>query len=157
MKCMTQKPSMEEMMRVDGSTNPIPVTFEAIKPDLLEASVRYTGSIHPYIQVTVYPRVMGQLTEYSAYTGDRVQAGQILARLNATELSTEVEEAAAELNAAKSEEQIARTELQEQDQEIKRMEAESDYLEQRLQRTEQGLLIWGAIPRIEVDRQRANP
>lgn len=155
MEGMKEKPSMGDMLRVDASSKPIPVTIEAIKPTLLEASVRYTGSIYPYVQVTVYPRVTGQLTEYSAYPGDRVQAGQILARLSATELSTEVEEAAAELNAAKSEEQIAKIELQEQHQEIKRMQAESDYLEARVKRTEQGLLIWGAIPRVEFDRQRS--
>ncbi|QIR41830.1 efflux RND transporter periplasmic adaptor subunit (plasmid) [Tolypothrix sp. PCC 7910] len=155
MKDMKEQPSMGDMLRVDGSSNPIPVTVESVKPALLEASVRYTGSIYPYLQVTVYPRIMGQLTQYSAYPGDKVKAGQILARLNATEVSTEVEEAIAELNAAKSEAQIAKTELQEQYQEIKRMKAESDYLEQRLQRTQQGLLIWGAIPRVEFDRQRS--
>lgn len=155
MKGMKEKPSMEDMMRVDASSNPIPVTVEAIKPALLEASVRYTGSINPYLQVTVYPRVMGQLTEYSAYPGDRVKAGQVLARLGATELSTEVEEANAELNAAKSEEQIARRELEEQHREIERMTAESDYLDTRLQRTEQVLLAQGAIPRVEFDKQRS--
>lgn len=155
MKGMKEKPSMQDMLRVDASSNPIPVTVEAIKPALLEASVRYTGSINPYLQVTVYPRVMGQLTEYSAYPGDRVRAGQVLARLSATELSTEVEEANAELNAAKSEEQIARRELEEQHREIERVTAESDYLDTRLQRTEQVLLAQGAIPRVEFDKQRS--
>lgn len=73
--------SMEDMMRVDGATNPVPVTVEAIEPGLLEASVRYTGSTRPYQEVTVYPRVEGLLTAYTLYPGDPVTAGQVLARL----------------------------------------------------------------------------
>jgi hypothetical protein len=39
--------SMEDMMRVDGSFNPVPVTVETVEPSLLETSVRYTGSVRP--------------------------------------------------------------------------------------------------------------
>lgn len=124
--------SMEDMMRVDGSANSTPVTVESIKPSLLKASVRYTGTVRPYQEVTVYPRVGGQLTEYTAYPGNQVKAGQVLARLSATELSTEVEEAIAEMEATKAEAQAAREELDEQRQEIERMAAESNYLETRV-------------------------
>lgn len=147
--------SMEDMMRVDGSANPTPVKVESIQPSLMEASVRYTGTVRPYLEVTVYPRVGGQLTEYSAYPGNKVKAGQVLARISATELSTEVEEAIAEAEAAKSEEQMTRKELEEQRREIERMAAESTYLETRLQRTQQVLLNAGAIPRNEFDKQRS--
>lgn len=147
--------SMEDMMRVDGCANSTPVTVESIKPSLLKASVRYTGTVRPYQEVTVYPRVGGQLTEYTAYPGNQVKAGQVLARLSATELSTEVEEAIAEMEATKAEAQAAREELDEQRQEIERMAAESNYLETRVQRTEQVLLNSGAIARNEFDRQKS--
>lgn len=39
--------SMDEMMRVDGSANPIPVTVETAQLGQLEASVRYTGWCGP--------------------------------------------------------------------------------------------------------------
>jgi len=147
--------SMEDMMRVDGSFNPTPVTVESIKPSLLEASVRYTGSVRPYLELTVYPRVGGQLTEYSAYPGDKVKAGQMLARLSAVELSTEVEEAIAESEAAKAELQVTKAELDEQEQEIERMAAESTYLETRLKRTQRVLLDRGAITLNEFDQQKS--
>ncbi|PHJ67321.1 RND transporter [Nostoc linckia z18] len=147
--------SMEDMMRVDGSSNPTPVKVESIQPGLMEASVRYTGTVRPYLEVTVYPRVGGQLTEYSAYPGSKVKAGQVLARLTATELSDEVEEATTEMEAAKAEEQASRKELDEQRQEIERMSAESTYLEKRVQRTEQVLLNSGAIARNDFDRQKS--
>ncbi|WP_017655324.1 efflux RND transporter periplasmic adaptor subunit [Fortiea contorta] len=147
--------SMEDMMRVDGSSNPTPVKVESIQPGLMEASVRYTGTVRPYLEVTVYPRVGGQLTEYSAYPGSKVRAGQVLARLTATELSDEVEEATTEMQAAKADEQASRKELDEQRQEIQRMAAESTYLETRVQRTEQVLLNSGAIARNDFDRQKS--
>ncbi|MBW4559284.1 MAG: efflux RND transporter periplasmic adaptor subunit [Trichormus sp. ATA11-4-KO1] len=147
--------SMEDMMRVNGSSNPTPVKVESIQPSLMEASVRYTGTVRPYQEVTVYPRVSGQLTEYSAYPGNKVKAGQLLARLTATELSNEVEEAITEMEAAKADEQVTRKELDEQRQEIERMSAESAYLEKRLQRTEQVLLDSGAIALVEFDRQKS--
>jgi len=49
--------SHDEMMAVDGSFNPTPVTVEVVKPELLQASVQYTGTIEPLQVVTVYPRV----------------------------------------------------------------------------------------------------
>ncbi|NMF61678.1 efflux RND transporter periplasmic adaptor subunit (plasmid) [Brasilonema octagenarum UFV-E1] len=147
--------SMEDMMRVDGSSNPTPVKVESIKSGLMEASVRYTGTVRPYLEVTVYPRVGGQLTEYSAYPGSKVKAGQVLARLTATELSDEVEEATTEMEAAKAEERATREELDEQRQEIQRMAAESTYLDTRVQRTEQVLLNSGAIARNDFDKQKS--
>lgn len=151
----TKGMSMEDMMRVDGSSNPTPVKVESVHLSLMEASVRYTGSVRPYLEVTVYPRVTGQLTEYSAYPGYKVKAGQVLARLNATELSAEVEEAIAQMEAAKAEEQATKKELDEQLREIERMAAESIYLEKRLERTQEVLLNSGAIARNDFDRQKS--
>ena len=74
--------SHDEMMAVDGSFNPTPVTVEVVKPKLLQASVQYTGTIEPYQVVTVYPRVAGQLTDYSIYVGDRIIAKQTLSTVS---------------------------------------------------------------------------
>ncbi len=147
--------SMDDMMRVDGSANSTPVTIETVQPRPLEASVRYTGTVRPYQEVTVYPRVTGQLTEYSAYPGDVVQAGQVLARLSAAELSSEVDSAIAEVEAAKSEEQAAIREQDEQRQEIERLTAEGTYLATRLDRTQKVLLNSGAIAQNEFDKQKS--
>jgi len=154
MKGMEGMP-MEEMMRVDGASNPTPVKVESIQPGLMQASVRYTGSVRPYLEVTVYPRVGGQLNEYSAYPGNQVKAGQVLARLSAPELSNEVEGAMTEAEAAKADERATRKDLEEQRQEIERMAAESVYLEARVHRTQEVLLNSGAISRNEFDRQRS--
>ncbi|NET00948.1 MAG: efflux RND transporter periplasmic adaptor subunit [Sphaerospermopsis sp. SIO1G1] len=126
--------SHDEMMKVDGSFNPTPVTIEVIKPELLQAKVKYTGSIQPYQVVTVYPRVAGQLTNYSVYPGDRITTGQILAQISASELLTEVSQAQAETDTMRTALEISRIETLEQKNKIQEITADLNYLQKRLDR-----------------------
>lgn len=144
--------SMEDMMRVDGATNPVPVTVEAIEPGLLEASVRYTGSTRPYQEVTVYPRVEGLLTAYTLYPGDPVTAGQVLARLEVAERTADVQAMVAETRVSEAELQVARAEILEQQREVERMAAEYDFLVKELPRA-QALVDRGAISQSDFDRR----
>jgi len=120
--------SHDEMMRVDGAFNAVPVIVEVVQPGNFEAGVSYTGSIMPYQEAVVYPRVAGQLTNYSVYPGDRVEAGQVLAELIADERSTELAEARAEADAMNTSLRVSQVEIDEQRQEIARLQAELDYL-----------------------------
>ncbi|MDY7016345.1 MAG: efflux RND transporter periplasmic adaptor subunit, partial [Cyanobacteriota bacterium] len=129
-----QNMSHDEMMAVDGSFNPNPVSVEVVEPQLLEASVRYTGSIKPYQEITVYPRVVGQLTNYSVYPGDRVTTGQALAQLNAAELTTEVAEAVAETDTMTTALEMSAIEIDEQKSEIEQIEADLAYLNKKRER-----------------------
>ncbi|HAC63067.1 MAG TPA: efflux RND transporter periplasmic adaptor subunit [Cyanothece sp. UBA12306] len=142
--------SHDEMMAVDGSFNPTPVTVEVVKPQLLEASVQYTGSIEPYQVVTVYPRVAGQLTDYSVYPGDRVTIGETLVQLNASELLTEVSEAQAETDTMRTALEISRIEVLEQKNVIKQIEADLAYLRKKLDRFAM-LVAEGAIAQDDYD------
>ena len=120
--------SHDEMMAVDGSFNPNPVRVETVKPQVLEASVSYTGTIKPYEEIMVYPRVAGQLTNYSVYPGDRVTAGQPIATLDASELTTGVAEAAAEVSTMETDLEMSKIEVDEQRSAIAQIEADLDYL-----------------------------
>ena len=120
--------SHDEMMAVDGSFNPNPVRVEIVKPQVLEASVSYTGTIKPYEEIMVYPRVAGQLTNYSVYPGDRVTAGQPIATLDASELTTGVAEAMAEVNTMETALEMSKIEVDEQRSAIAQIEADLDYL-----------------------------
>ena len=142
--------SHDEMMAVDGSFNPTPVTVEVVKPQSLKASVQYTGTIEPYQVVTVYPRVAGQLTNYSVYTGDRISAGQTIAKLNANELLTEVSEAQAETYTMRTALEVSRMEVLEQKNVIKQIEADLAYLGKRLDRFAM-LVEEGAIAQDDYD------
>ncbi len=120
--------SHDEMMAVDGSFNPNPVRVETVKPQVLEASVSYTGTIKPYEEIMVYPRVAGQLTNYSVYPGDRITAGQPIATLDASELTTGVAEAAAEVSTMETDLEMSKIEVDEQRSAIAQIEADLDYL-----------------------------
>lgn len=120
--------SHDEMMAVDGSFNPNPVRVETVKPQVLEASVSYTGTIKPFEEIMVYPRVAGQLTNYSVYPGDRVTAGQPIATLDASELTTGVAEAAAEVSTMETDLEMSKIEVDEQRSAIAQIEADLDYL-----------------------------
>ncbi|MEM7579665.1 MAG: hypothetical protein AAF316_07400 [Cyanobacteria bacterium P01_A01_bin.80] len=126
--------SHDEMMQVNGSFNPTPVTIKEVEPSLLSASVQYTGSIHPYQEITVYPRISGQLNNYSVYPGDRVSSGQVLAILNADERLTEVAEAVAQTDSMKTELEASQIEVNEQRQEIARLKAELEYQQKKRDR-----------------------
>ena len=142
--------SHDEMMAVDGSFNPTPVTVEVVKPKLLQASVQYTGTIEPYQVVTVYPRVAGQLTDYSIYVGDRITAGQTIANLSANELLTEVSEAQAETETMRTALEVSRMEVLEQKNAIKQIEADLAYLGKKLDRFAL-LVAEGAIAQDDYD------
>ena len=120
--------SHDEMMAVDGSFNPNPVRVETVKPQVLEASVSYTGTIEPYQEIMVYPRVAGQLTNYSVYPGDRVTAGQPIATLDASELTTGVAEAMAEADTMKTALEMSKIEVEEQKSAIEQIEADLAYI-----------------------------
>ncbi len=117
-----------EMMRVDGAFNPTPVTVEVVQPSKMDVSVNYTGAIYPYTEVTVYPRVAGQLSNYSIYPGDRVAAGQTLASLDAVERVAETNQAEAAVLALAASVEGSQIELEEQRQEIGQIQADLDYL-----------------------------
>ncbi|WP_218079523.1 efflux RND transporter periplasmic adaptor subunit [Anthocerotibacter panamensis] len=146
--------SMEEMMRVDGATNPTPVTVSAVQSGPFAAAVRYTGTVRPYLEVTVYPRVQGRLTDYSAYPGDRVVQGQVLARLSAEELTSDTHAAQAEAEAAQAELEANRAELAEHHQEVDRMKADYTYWAKELPRA-QALLDRGVIAQEEFDKEKS--
>lgn len=120
--------SHDEMMRVDGAFNATPVTVEVVQPSLLQASVKYTGAIYPYSEVTVYPRVTGQLSNYTIYPGDRVQAGQTLASLDAVERVAQTAEARSVTLASQAVLDASQLELEEQRQQITQIQADLDYL-----------------------------
>ncbi len=142
--------SHDEMMAVDGSFNPNPVRVETVKPQVLEASVSYTGSIKPYQEIMVYPRVAGQLTNYSVYPGDRVTAGQPIATLDASELTTEVAEAMAEADTMETALEMSQIEVDEQKSEIEQIEADLAYLNLKRDRFAR-LVKEGAISQDEFD------
>lgn len=142
--------SHDEMMGVDGAFNATPVTVEEVRLGKLDASVNYTGAIYPYTEVTVYPRVAGQLSNYQIYPGDRVTAGETLATLDALERVSQTGEAEAAALALRADVQATQAEVEEQRQQIDQVQADLEYL--RLQRDRfASLTAAGATPQDQYD------
>ncbi len=70
-----------------------PVGTEVARPADFAPSVTYTGTVVAYTDEDVYPRVAGTIVAMPVYPGDRVKAGQLLAKLDEAELSAREREA----------------------------------------------------------------
>ncbi len=88
-------------MTVNGTpVGAMPVAVEKVSPRLFAPTVTYTGSVVAYNDSEIYPRVMGTLTAVYVYPGDRIKAGQVVARLDSLELASRAQEAEAARRAA---------------------------------------------------------
>ncbi len=92
-----QTPVLESaFMDMDAQAAPgtVAVAAETVHAAPFQASASYTGTVAPDQEEDVYPRVMGRLSYLPFYPGDRVAAGQVVARLDAAELSAKASQAA---------------------------------------------------------------
>lgn len=163
---------MEEMAPPNHTA---PVTTEKAAYGTVVDQVTYTGSVVPYLEQSVYPRVEGRLADLTVYASDRVRVGQVIARLIAPERTFEAQAADSELGAAKADvdqyrASVAATEQRrsqarfavdsakqmvgQAEQELSKSEADLSYWDAEFRR-EQQLLEKGAISREEYDSERA--
>lgn len=101
--------------RIEMTMSPIAgriavVADPAKKGEIVE-KVTYTGSIAPYQEVTVYPRVEGWVEKFTLYEGDSVKKGQVIARLDRIELTARLENAKAALAEAEANRDFWKKEL----------------------------------------------
>lgn len=81
---------------------PAPVRVVAVQYQTASDVRRYTGTIRPRYESDLAFRVGGKIVERLVNVGDRVEGGQIIARLDATDLRLSRDAQIAELAAAKS-------------------------------------------------------
>jgi RND family efflux transporter MFP subunit len=66
------------------------VELATVQRRMVQNRVRYSGQAVGYIEQDVYPRVAGNLLWMPFYTGDRVRRGQLLARLDTSQIEPQV-------------------------------------------------------------------
>lgn len=76
-----------------GEAEPIPVTVAEQKPVALRRLVPVTGTLAPFEDVTLAPKVSGRVVRVFRDLGDRVGPGEPLLELDATEFRLAVEQA----------------------------------------------------------------
>ena len=116
----SQGMSMNGSSSAPGAT---PVATEAVKESLFAPTVVYTGSVVALNDVEVFPRVTGVLRALSVYPGDHVRAGQSIGRLDSTELSSRLSEAAAGRQASQEDAAAAESEYQQALSQVQSSEA----------------------------------
>ncbi|MDX2098708.1 MAG: efflux RND transporter periplasmic adaptor subunit [Leptolyngbyaceae cyanobacterium bins.59] len=86
-----------------GPNQATPVDVAVARLGVLREATEYTGSTRPFREVLVRSQVEGQLLDLTVDVGDRVAAGQLLARLDEDVLITAVLNAEGELASRRSE------------------------------------------------------
>lgn len=93
---------MTSMSDVHG-TAPIPVTVARVSvAEGADPNVSAPGSVQPYVTQDIVARASGLLADFTAYAGDRVRAGQTIARLDEPELGSRASAAAADARAQRA-------------------------------------------------------
>lgn len=67
----------------------------AVKPaekGEIASSVTYTGTVRPFLEVTIFPRTEGWLQDIKVDVGDPIRKGELVARLDKREIQTKLAE-----------------------------------------------------------------
>jgi HlyD family secretion protein len=154
-------PAMDMKMRVTSGNTPFPVILASVARGTVAGAVTYTGSVAPFNEEDIYPRVMGRIVEMSVYPGDRVKKGQILARLDDVELGSRVREAEAMLATSQANQLqmeadllAARQGVVQMERELAMAQADAEY-QQSVAARDELLYTKGAVSRQDADSSRA--
>ncbi|MHB8636684.1 MAG: efflux RND transporter periplasmic adaptor subunit [Fimbriimonadaceae bacterium] len=79
-----------------------PVLLATVESRTFAPSVRYSGQAVGFVEQEVYPRVTGTIVWMPFYVGQRVRKGQVLARLDTSQLLPQVNEKVAMVRSARS-------------------------------------------------------
>jgi multidrug efflux pump subunit AcrA (membrane-fusion protein) len=85
---------MAAMSPVAGEA-PVPVTLAEVR-DASESAVFAPGTISPYLTQDIVTRAGGILNDFTAYSGDRLRAGQVVATLEAPDVQSQAAAALAD-------------------------------------------------------------
>ena len=84
-----------DMSQMRPPAGAAPVALASVRRGSLASTVTYTGTVAAYNEQALSPRITGTLVSLPVYPGDRVQAGQIVARLDTSEVGPQAASAAA--------------------------------------------------------------
>ncbi len=92
----------------------LPSDLYRVQREALERTLPLTGTLRPLIEAEVRAKAAGQLLEVAVREGEQVKEGQVLARIDPTELRARLAGREAELAAARSQLELAKKTLQQQ-------------------------------------------
>jgi len=92
---------MSSMQSAPGAA-PVPVTLVHVDKESGTTAIQAPASVQPYLVQNIVARAPGVLSDFTAYTGDHLKAGDIVARLQEAELQSNAQAAAAAAQAAQN-------------------------------------------------------
>ncbi len=84
-----------------------PVALASVRRGSLNNIVTYTGSVLPFNEQAISPRVVGTVISLPVYPGDPVRAGQVVAQLDSAEVGAKTDQAAAQAHQAQLSARVA--------------------------------------------------
>lgn len=99
-------------MNMPAPEGALPVELVAVTRGEVQNSVRYTGQAVGFLEQDVYPRVQGTLETMPFYAGDKVKKGQVLARLDTSQIAPQAAEKQAAVGVAQNNTAVTRLEAQ---------------------------------------------
>jgi RND family efflux transporter MFP subunit len=91
---------------------PRPVRTQVVQPQATAVAIQLPGEVRPRIEARLGFRVAGKLSQRTVSVGDRVVPGQVLARLDPTDLAPALLAQQAQVVAARTDRDLARVELE---------------------------------------------
>jgi len=81
---------------------PVAVTAQSVEQGTIIAEAMGTGTLEARVKATISPKISGRITEVLVDQGDRVEVGQVLVRLDDSDLRQQVAVAESSLGAAQA-------------------------------------------------------
>ena len=107
----------------DRKAPPVPVEAEPVRKDTVRDIGFFTGTLYPYTQFIVAPKIAGRLEKLFVKIGDPVKKGQLIAVLEDDEYLQQVDQARAEREVARANVGEARSALDTARRELDRAKA----------------------------------
>lgn len=117
-----------QAMDMSGMHPPVgaaPVALASVKTGSLADTVTYTGTVQAFNVQDIAPRITGQVIALPVYPGDPVRAGEVVARLDTSQVAPQAAQAAAQAHAAGIGAQVA-SQVQVQSKRAALLQAQAD-------------------------------
>lgn len=98
-------------MNTPAPEGTLPVDAAEIREEQFTATVTYSGQVVGFVEQDVVPRVTGTIVSMPVYVGDKVKKGQLLARLDTSQIDPVVAEKSAGVSKASQGVKVADSEL----------------------------------------------
>lgn len=113
----------------------LPVRLATVSRETLAPTVTYAGQAVGFVEQDIVPRVAGVIVWMPGYVGDRVKAGEVLARLDTSQLDPELAMKSAAAQTAREGVQVAQLEAEAAQGQVTQAEAEVRVAEGELAET----------------------